>query len=128
MMDVITIIDYGTAFILISLMTSTASFFWDYCLWPGNIFGGFLPWLAGKISGEKRNEKESKEHYEMRVTDKVKGHGLFKIAGGCPVCSNVYLTTAIYLILMTGINAPFWGLVPVLFGSSLFLRIMLKLD
>lgn len=84
------------------------SWFLDYCFYENAIFGRWLPWLARKIVIRfYRNEWNNipcEITYNDELLDKkliqiADSFFLFKIMGGCIICSNVWQSIVTFNIL-----------------------------
>lgn len=83
------------------------SYLLDYCFWAGNIFSGYLPWLADHLV-RRRDPKTWADirvmaaysgswHEEM--TAAAGGYGWYKVLGGCAVCLNVHIAMWSWVVI-----------------------------
>jgi uncharacterized membrane protein len=101
-------LDIIITILLVALFGTACAFFshlLDYCLWPNSIFGKYLPWLAGRLvkaffpaeyNQLNRGNKEARDQALMDAAEKV---FLYKVLGGCVVCTNVWIAINSYVII-----------------------------
>lgn len=127
----------------LALFTSLFSYFLDYTFYDGSIFGRWLPYLAKKlitwIDKDRLNEleviKANKEMYDNKLIEIAHGYFLYKILGGCLICSNVWHSVIVYNLLFciayaSGHINGWWylGILPFIFFSSFITRKISKND
>lgn len=111
------------------------SYFIDFCLWKGNIFGFWLPFLAKMICkkffklkyeyGLMMTDKEQRDQFYI---DTVGDHGLFKVLGGCAICLNIWFGFVSIPFIFIGLDIPFYYAIVYLMFSSFILRKIMKVD
>lgn len=125
------------AVMLLTLFTgicnSLLSFLLDYCFLPGEIFSGWLPFLARKCANKKKLEDLDKRRLLYRLSDEVyetqlfelcDGKFFFKILGGCIICSNIWLSFVTFALLhfLLPFDLSWWFMLVHTLISSAFLR------
>jgi hypothetical protein len=109
------------------------SYLLDYCFWEGSIFGGYLPWLSRKLMKwlhpAEYNElnignKETIDHNMLQASDKI---FLFKVLGGCSVCTNVWITNISYITINLLLGIGWWYMIVYVVSSSFILRKIMKI-
>lgn len=122
--------------ILLGMVTGTLnaclSYLLDYCLYPTSIFGWWIPLLAKWLSTKEFRAELSKrrlfglsaEDAEDQLIESVSHKFLYKILGGCIICTNVWLGMSTFCILHFVAPTEFpWWLAPIhILFSSFFLR------
>lgn len=132
-----------TVVLILALCNSLMSYFLDYCFYENAIFGWWLPFLASKIVHLwHRDElaslepvKNNKDLYEKRLIQIADSNFLFKILGGCIICSNVWQCITCFTIMWgvlfyhNYVNGWSWLLLlPYIFISNFFVRKISKND
>lgn len=132
-----------TVLLILALCNSLMSYFLDYCFYDGAILGWWLPLLAGFIVKTWHKEshpelaaiRNNKELCEKRLIQIADGNFLFKILGGCIICSNVWQCITCFTIMWgvlfyhNYVNGWAWLLLlPYIFISSFFVRKISKND
>lgn len=127
----------------LGFLNSLFSYFLDFCFWEHSIFSRWLPWLADKIvkcfyPKEYKSLPFSKvypESYEKAVITIAQHHFLYKILGGCLICSNVWhsfitFNIIFWIAFFTGYINGWWylSILPYIFFSSFVVRKMSKND
>lgn len=126
-----------------ALLTGAASGFLslliDYTLWPGQIFGGYLPALAKALLKRLRpnilsdiNQRAyvgawtNEQQREAYVEAAGKNVAIFKVFGGCALCTGVWL--AIFTFIPIAIFLPIHPLAGIVHiaASHLVLRLTMK--
>lgn len=112
---------------LIGWLTALFSYFLDYCFWENSIFGKWLPFLSQKLLKKKDYKKLNQilllpENARYNAYIEASGpYFLFKILGGCIICTNVWICMLLFPIWwICGID--WYYLFPYIFSSSFFLR------
>jgi hypothetical protein len=114
-------------------INSLLSYFLDYCFWEGSIFGRWLPFIA-KInlklfdSDKFKGFQSAKDnpHYDNMLVEQAQKLFFFKILGGCPLCTNIWLGFFTFTIIALSLSISFWYSLPYLLISSAVLRRILK--
>ncbi len=113
-----------TIIVSLSIINAHGSFFLDYCFWEGSIFQRWLPWLAKKILYKKNRKKyneillikpEERDTYFIQASQ---NYFLYKILGGCIVCSNVWLAILTFIPIYICLPVQLWHIFPYIFVSS----------
>jgi hypothetical protein len=117
--------------ILVSALAACNSFLsylLDYCFWDQSIFARWLPWLAKKLVRSKNVKEHNKilampeNLRDQKFIDEAQGYFLYKIMGGCIVCTNVWLAMITFIPVWIFAGAYWWCLFPYVVFSSFLLR------
>lgn len=86
------------------------SYLLDYCFWPGNVFKGYLPWLA--MMQVRMHKPKIWEHikglryyagdasgWKEAVVAEAEGLFWYKVLGGCSVCLNVWIAMLSWAVI-----------------------------
>jgi len=118
---------------ILGCINSLLSYFLDYCFWEGSIFGKWLPILAKanlKIFAPDKlksfESAKSNPHYDNMLVEQAQKIFFFKILGGCPLCTNIWLGFFTFTIIALSFSISFWYSIPYLLISSAVLRRILK--
>lgn len=121
------------------------SWFLDYCFYENAIFGRWLPWLAKKIvkrfyrSDWNRLSdpiySENQEMFDASIIKICENYFIFKILGGCLICSNVWQSMVTFNVVFwitwcSGYVDGWWylSILPYIFFSSFIVRKISKND
>ena len=111
------------------------SYFIDFCLWRGNIFDFYPPYLAKIITKRFYKAKfdniskiTDKEVRNEAFIDAVNTHGFFKMLGGCAICFNVWIGFFTFPLIHIAFGISFWYMPVYLLFASFLLRKMMKID
>jgi len=111
------------------------SYFIDFCLWKGNIFGFWLPFLAKmickkffRVKFDNISKITNKDQREQTFIDTVGDHGLFKVLGGCAICLNIWFGFVSIPFVFIPLEIPIYYAIVYLMMSSFILRKIMKVD
>lgn len=123
------------AFILGSI-NALFSYFLDFCFWEGNVFGFWQPFLAKTLlkafkpniylSLEGARKNKNPEYSNMCIEQAHKMF-LYKILGGCPPCTNVWIGFITFPIINHFLQLGGFYSIPYLLMSSFVLRKIMKI-
>lgn len=109
------------------------SYLLDYCFWDGSIFERYIPWLAGKLLKSfypseynelNRGNKEARETAIIGAANKV---FLYKVLGGCAICTNVWIANISYVFINLLLDLGWWYMIVYVVSSSFVLRKIMKI-
>lgn len=110
------------------------SYLLDYCIWPGSIFGKYLPWLSETLLKQQYPDewkevtllpKQDQENHFIERAGKI---FFFKILGGCIICTNIWIgfISWIAIELFSAFSFNWLYAFPYILTSSTILRKLLK--
>lgn len=113
------------------------SYFLDFCFWEGNVFGKWLPfiaklnlkWFRPKLLETLKEAKKNKNpEYDNMLVELASKESLalFKVAGGCIVCLNVWIGFGSYVLIHAFTPLGWLYAIPYLLFSSFLLRKLTK--
>lgn len=122
---------------LMGAICALFSYLLDYTFWPGSIFGKYQPWLAETLLKRRFPDEWAEvrllplEAQEDNFMDRAQKIFLFKVMGGCIVCTNVwigFISWACIMAVSCYYNVHFHWLYgfPYVLTSSAVLRKLLK--
>lgn len=123
---------------LAGLVCGLFSYFLDYCLWKGNIFGFYLPWLA--MVNLKRSKKVIYEQirairnygfgpdWQEQATSMAEGLPYYKLFGGCAVCLNIWIALLSWVVICLLSPMEWYFAFPYILCSSWLIRKLVKAD
>lgn len=88
--------------ILWAFITAAIVYFIDYCISPGEIFGGYSDWIE------------------------TLPKWLAKPLGGCMVCMGVWVSAFVFVFLHLEAGIGWIMLIPFIAITSLFIRVLIK--
>lgn len=100
----------------------------DYCFWQGSIFSRYLPWLAKKLikmhypweyAEVRLLAKELQPNEYIHRAEKI---FLFKVLGGCSICTNIWIANISWVMISILANLNWYYIFPYVLTSSFFLR------
>jgi hypothetical protein len=118
------------------ILSGLCSYFLDYCLWPGQIFGRYLPWLARRIIKLHNRAERMHLHTQLcnvprevrdeKYMEAASRYALYKILGGCIYCSAVWQSIMTFTMIAILLGMPWWALPVHIVASHALLRRWLK--
>lgn len=109
------IIQQWQEIVALSILSASLSLFLDFCLREGNIFSGWLEYWAERWL-VKNNKFHAKRHKDRELMLSDCKWWWLKPLGYCVVCSNVWLSAFIGLLL-----CPL-GVLPIILLSNFLVR------
>lgn len=112
------------------------SYFLDFCFWKGNAFGFWLPLLAefllkrknpAKFKALKSAKDNNNPEYENMLIESVSHFFLYKVLGGCPPCTNIWIGFASFFFVHVFLGLSWFYAIPYLLFSSYVLRKIMKI-
>ena len=110
-------------------------YLWDFCTWPGMIFGWYQPWLASvankiyapalwreiktKYTGDARRHKMV--HHAEHLA-------FYKVLGGCVFCFGVWVAICTYAAVSAATGISWWYAPVHVVVSHFLLRILIKTE
>lgn len=105
---------------LLGIVNALCTYFLDYTFWKGAIFQKWLPFMSRtllKIHGKAIPKDDD------TAKDEASTYFLYKVLGGCPVCTNIWMGFVAWTIISLSTNLfPIYFAIPFLMISNAFLR------
>lgn len=103
------------------------SYLLDYCFWKGNIFEGYLPWLAKVMVRRFKPDRYELVHgHEDLLIQEAESIGLYKLLGGCSVCLNVWIAMISWTVICALSFFEWYYCFPYIVYSSWMIRKQVK--
>lgn len=119
---------------LLGAINALFSYFLDYCFWEGSIFGFWLPlnakinlWLFKRKKLKEINLLKHHDQYQNMLIDAAQKLYFYKIAGGCLICTNIWISLISFIVLkLFFFDFSMWFFIPYALFSSFVLRKIAK--
>jgi hypothetical protein len=124
--------------LIFAFFNASLTLFLQFCFQRGSIFSGWLPWVAKIIVKKearwkydeikKLADKFHRENEYLKACFETKLVFLWKIIGGCSVCSGTWLAIGTFIILFFTLPFQWYWVFPYIFVSGLFTLLLEKHD
>lgn len=119
---------------LMGVINAFFSYFLDYCFYDNSIFKNYLPYLSKNLVRLKKPgqykliNKAPIESRQEEIYHQANSIFLFKILGGCIICTNIWIGMISYVGIEYKLHFGIWYALPYILTASFLLRKITKTE